>query len=363
MATFVQVKNKGGTACQAIIRRKGHKPIKRTFPTKGEAKHWANEQEALIRMKRYKDPRLAEMVTLGEALEKYEKHSRDILKKSPTTLEREIVSRKRLIDLIGHETPLSEISSARVYLYQKQRLANGASSSSVRQELSMLSRMFRVARGSWQLDIDNPVDAIDRVPPSEGKIRFLSIKEAEIVLEETKHVRNKKFFAYVLILMHTGMRSREAAQLRINDVALEKRIVTIWKTKTGKPRTVPLTIETISAIKDLPLEDDGYLFLTPGQRSSEKQMIQPGKIFRRSWETIMSRIQKKYPGFEPFTPHDIRHTAASHLLLQGVDTRIIADILGHATLTMIMRYTHLFDESKKAHIDKISYLGNKEATK
>jgi integrase len=70
--------------------------------------------------------------------------------------------------------------------------------------------------------------------------------------------------------------------------------------------------------------------------------------------------QKNNPGFPiipHFTPHDIRHTAASHLLMQGVDIRIIADILGHSTLAMIMRYTHLFDNTKREHIDKISYLG------
>lgn len=163
--------------------------------------------------------------------------------------------------------------------------------------------------------------------------------------------------------MHTGMRSREAAQLKISDIDVDRRLVTIWKTKTAKPRTVPLTVEAMAAINDLQLEVDGYLFLSDSQRASTKQMIQPGKIFRRSWETIMSRILKKFPNFEPFTPHDLRHTAASHLLLQGVDTRIIADILGHSTLTMIMRYTYLFDETKRQHIDKISYLGNSQRDK
>ena len=70
--------------------------------------------------------------------------------------------------------------------------------------------------------------------------------------------------------------------------------------------------------------------------------------------------QLHFPGFPAiphFTPHDIRHTAASHLLMQGVDIRVIADILGHSTLAMIMRYTHLFDATKRKHIEKIAYLG------
>jgi integrase len=363
MATFITIKKKTGTACQAIIRKKGHKPIKKTFPTKGEAKHWAAEQESLIFKKRYNDPRLAEAVNLEEALEKYANHSRDILKKSLTTLEREIISKNHLIKLLGADTPLSEITTTRVYAYQEKRIAAGASSSSVRQELSMLSRMFRIARGSWQLNIENPVTAIDRVPPAPGKERFLNRDEAEIVLTESKKVRNKKFYTYVLLLMHTGMRSAEAARLKISDIDLDRRIVTIWKTKSARPRTVPLTDEVMAAIHELPLEEDGYLFLSASHRASAKQMLQPGKIFRRSWETTMRRINIKNPLFKPFTPHDIRHTAASHLLMQGVDTRIIADILGHSTLAMIMRYTHLFDETKRIHIDKISYLGSKQENK
>lgn len=363
MATIIPIKRKSGTAYQAIIRKKGHDPIKRTFPTKGEAKHWAAEQESLIFQKRYRDPRLAEAVTLGEALDKFEIHSRDILKKSLTTLDREKISKKHLLNILGRKTPLSEISTAIVYAYQKERIAAGSSASSVRQELSMLSRMFRIARGSWQLNIENPVDAIERVPPPPGKERFLTTDEAEIVIEESKKVRNKKFYTYVLLLMHTGMRSREAAQLKISDIDFDRRTVTIWKTKTAKPRTVPLTDEVIVAINELQPDAAGYLFLTASQRASVKQMIQPGKIFRRSWQTILRRIIKQKPDFIPFTPHDIRHTAASHLLLQGVDTRIIADILGHSTLTMIMRYTHIFDETKRQHIDKIAYLGNSQKDK
>jgi len=360
MATFVTIKGKNGISYQAIIRKKGHKPIKRTFSTKSEARIWATDQETLIQKKRYNDPRLAEAVTLSEALEKYERHSRTVLKKSPTTLEREIISKKHLLRILGDKTPLSDIKTSSAYNYQEKRISEKASSSSIRQELSMLSRMFRIAKSSWQLNVENPVTAIDRVPPPPGKERFLTEQEAELVLQESKNVRNKKFFTYVLILMHTGMRSREAAQLKISDIDIDRRQVTIWKTKTAKPRTIPLTNEVMVAISIITLEEDGYLFLTKSQRLSERQMIQPGKIFRRSWETTLARIKKTKPAFQDFTPHDIRHTAASHLLKQGVDIRIIADILGHSTLTMVMRYTHIFDDSKREHINKISYLGQKK---
>ncbi len=366
MATFVTVQNKIGTSCKAIIRRKGHRPLTRTFRTKGEARYWASDQESLIFKKKYQDPRLAEVVSLETAIKKYSEHSRTILKKSLSTLEREKYSIKHILKNLKNETPLSEITSLEISNYQQSRLNSGASSSSVRQELSLLSRMFRIARGSWNLNIENPVSSIDRVPPTPGRERFLSTTEANLVLEEAKKLSNKKFHPFVLLLMHTGMRTGEAAKLKLENIDFEKRQATIWETKTKKPRTVPITNTVKKAIISIEPETDGYLFLKPCHFKTKTTLLHPGSIFRHCWKALWKTLtlkaldNKKFPDFPEiphFTPHDIRHTAASHLLKQGVDIRVIADILGHSTLSMAMRYTHLFNDNKREHIDKIEYLG------
>jgi hypothetical protein len=89
MATIISLKNKKGVSYQAVVRKKGHRPIKKTFSTKGEAKAWAAEQESLILKKRYKDPRIAAAVMLGDVLLKYLDYGKNILRKSPSTLDRE----------------------------------------------------------------------------------------------------------------------------------------------------------------------------------------------------------------------------------------------------------------------------------
>lgn len=366
MATIVPIKTKSGTSWKAIIRRKGHKPLSRTWQTKGEANHWASEQESLILMKRYRDPRLAEAVTIKQALDKYTEHGKTILNKAESTLDREHYSKLNILRILAPETALSEINQLVVYNYQQKRIQEEGSASSIRQELSMLSRMFRIARGSWQLNIDNPVESIDRIPPKPGRERFLSTEEANLVIKEAKNSINNKFPVFVLLLMHTGMRTGEAARIKMSDIDLKNRKVTIWKTKTNKPRTVPLTHEAIASINAIAPEEEGYLFLKPHHRKAKQTMLRPGSIFRRNWISLWKHLkekaenQKEYPNFPViphFTPHDIRHTSASHLLMQGVDIRTIADILGHSTLSMVMRYTHLFDDTKLKHIDKISYLG------
>ena len=54
--------------------------------------------------------------------------------------------------------------------------------------------------------------------------------------------------------------------------------------------------------------------------------------------------------------HDLWHTAASHLIMSGVDIRTLADILGHRTLQMVQHYTHLLHDHKLTAIDKIGSL-------
>jgi hypothetical protein len=171
--------------------------------TKGEAKLWAAEQESLILRKKYKKPRLAEAAYLNEALNRYHEYSKNILKKSPSILDREHYSHRHIIRILGADTPLIEIESTDISQYQSTRLAESASSS-VRQELAMLFRMFRLANGVWSLSIGNPLTYIDCLPADSGRERFLSTKEVRIILEEAKNTKNIKFYLFVLLLMHSG---------------------------------------------------------------------------------------------------------------------------------------------------------------
>lgn len=363
MATFVPVKNKNGSATQAIIRKKGHKPVKKTFSTKAEAKAWAADQEKLIQQKRYKDPRLAEQVSLSDALKKFREYGEKIKKKAPSTLDREKTSQKHLLRILGKETPLSDIATIDIYKYQQQRINEKSSASSIRQEISLISKMYEIACTSWGLPVDNPVSSVERVPPPPGRERFLTSEEARWVIEESKNVRNKKFHSYVLLLMHTGMRPGEAAKLKISDFDTTINTVTIWLTKTKKPRVLPLSDKIISIIKNLPLEEDEYLYLKPHHRKAKTTRLNPSSIFKKSWARVLKNINNRDgegKGVKHFNPHDLRHTAASHLLKAGVDIRTIADILGHSTLSMVMRYTHIFDTTRKEALRKIDYLGEDE---
>lgn len=356
---------KSGTTYTAIIRKGPYrtKPLQQTFDTKGEAEFWKADQHRLISMGKHKDPRLAERVTLAELLTKFADYSEETLKKAASTTDRERTSRNNLERIIGADTSVDKILTADVANYQTRRIRENASNSSIRQELSLLSRSYRTARTIWSLMIENPVTDIERVPPAAGRKRFLTELEASTVLDEIKLMRNKKFYAFALLLMHTGMRSGEAARLTEKHVNFDKRLITITETKTGKPRTIGMSPPAAAALEKVPLEEDGYFFLKPNHRTTKFYRLHPGSMFQSSWNSLQKRLARKhkedpdFPLVEHFTPHDLRHTAGSHLLKQKVDIRIIAEILGHSSLQMVLRYTHLEDDTKVIYADKLSHLG------
>jgi integrase len=78
----------------------------------------------------------------------------------------------------------------------------------------------------------------------------------------------------------------------------------------------------------------------------------PNLFFRRAFDNAVKKAK-----IEDFHMHDLRHTAASYLLMAGVDLRTLADILGHSTMQMVQRYTHLLDDHKLKAVDRIDSLG------
>ena len=152
------------------------------------------------------------------------------------------------------------------------------------------------------------------------------------------------------------MRASEAAGLHWNQVNLKKRVIFLPDTKNKDPRWVPLTKELAKELSKLKKtsksKGENLVFLKEGQLKSDRAKARPGIKFREAFNAA-----KKRAGLPDFHMHDLRHTAASHLVMSGVDIRTLADILGHRTLQMVQRYTHLLHDHKLTAIDNIGSLG------
>jgi len=350
MARIIARKGKKKTTFTVTVRVKGYESVSRTFDTKGEARTWAAEVESEMKGRRFKDPRRANL-TFEDVLTRYLETV--TIKKARTTQERERRIAKVLKLNIGGDTLLPDITPSVVANYRDKRLTT-VSSYAVRLELALLSHLFKKARKEWELPIENPVDAIERPKVPKGRIIFLKEEEAVKLLKACQASKNKMLYPYVLVLLHSAMRPSEAAGLRWNQIDMASRSLTLYITK-NEPRTVPLTKAVVAALQEIKIEngDNEFVFFK-GEGKCEQARNIPSSRFRPAFDKARARA-----GLESLHMHDLRHTAASHMLMAGTDLRTLAAILGHSTLQMVLRYTHLLDEHKLNAVDRISSFGIK----
>lgn len=151
----------------------------------------------------------------------------------------------------------------------------------------------------------------------------------------------------LVIALNTGMRPSEQYGLTWDRVDLDRRLVSIPKSKNGKARHVPLNSQALAAFEQLKKRPslDGWVFVTiEGERlCGYKHWFDPAV---------------KEAGVRDFTWYCLRHTFASRLVMAGVDLRTVAELMGHKAIQMTMRYAHLAPEHNLAAVERLSSFGS-----
>jgi integrase len=192
--------------------------------------------------------------------------------------------------------------------------------------LTMLKAMF--TKGiDWGLATGNPASGIGRLRENGARTRFLDGDEIERLLAAA----SEGFRPILITALHTGMRRGEILKLKWADVDFKNRIITIQESKSGKKRMLPMDDTLWEALSLLPTRfQRGYVFPSPVREG------QPLFDFTRPFRNAV-----KEADIHNFRFHDLRHTFSSHLVMSGVDLMTVKELLGHASVTMTMRYSHL----------------------
>ncbi len=348
MAYIRTVKRKKGTIYKAEVRIQGYPSLYQTFDRLSDAQRWAEDTETTLRSGGYIGDTPQDDMAFSKALDRYELEVSS--KKRANTRARERTSANALRRSFS-KINLKDITPARVAAFRDKRLKS-VGPSTIQKDLALLSHLYTIARTEWALEIQNPVMAIRKpaIPP--GRLRLLTTDEARNLLEICKTSRNQKLYHYVQLMLHTGMRPSEGAGLLWGQIDIDARIINLTITKT-KPRRVPLTIKAIEIFLDMMGDNckkEHPVFLP--EKVSVTVQRRPNLFFRRAFDNAVKKVN-----LEDFHMHDLRHTSASYLLMGGVDLRTLAEILGHSTMQMVQRYTHLLDDHKLKAIDRIEGLG------
>ncbi|WP_020401172.1 tyrosine-type recombinase/integrase [Kordiimonas gwangyangensis] len=339
MATIRQRKNRDGSkSWQVQIRRKGHAPISRTFDSKRDAEQWSRGQERSMDLGEYKDLKVAQGLSLADALDRYVE-TRERSGKPLSAQSMRMVSKWKRHRLAS--VSLAHLTAADLAQWRDERLAEGRSASTIRNEISHISNVFNLARREWSIGrINNPVEDVNW-PSSMGNARDrrLEVGEEKTILEQCDAtVENIWIKPMIVLALETAARRGELLSVVWEDVELEKREMTFRSTKNGDDRTIPLSTKAVSQLQGLPTAE-----------IKKGQVIECTEdAFIKCWQRLQKQLAKK--GVKNLRFHDLRHEATSRLFEKGFGLMEAAHVTGHRDLQMLKRYTHIRPQSL---LDKI----------
>ena len=144
--------------------------------------------------------------------------------------------------------------------------------------------------------------------------------------------------AVLELLYGSGLRVAELCGLRLGDLDLKGRSVTVWG-KGGKQRRVPMSAPGVEAVAR---------YVASGRAALVNGSTPTGSLFvnRRGRQMTPRDVRRILDRRSPVPthPHALRHTYATHLLDGGADLRVVQELLGHASLRTTEIYTHVSTE-------------------
>lgn len=353
MATFEKRETNNGTTFKAIVRVKGFPAKRKTFKRLTDAKEWAKQLEVTM-MK-------GEFVTLGRDAQRHTVRdlvkiciNMDISSKKQKTRDTEAGFLNWWVNAIGdyalpQVTP--ELISQQLIILQSEGLKNGKgdptnqkSRRTIKYYRDIMDRAFKKAiQLRWIAK--NPFDEVDSITKlNNERIRFLDDDERARVLLACKQSENKDLYAIVIFAISTGARKGEILKLTWKDVDLERSQAILHKTKNGETRSVPI----VSHLKEILLVKKENKRMDTDLLFPRKDGLKAANI-RKTWETALKKAE-----VIDFRFHDLRHCAASYLAMNGATLSEIAAVLGHKTLQMVKRYSHISEQHTTQVVTKMN---------
>jgi integrase len=276
---------------------------------------------------------VVEVLTLKAAFARYE-----AMKARKKSLAEDQRNAKHLIEAFG-DIPLDTLTASKIAGYRAGRLAitksrrgGTLSAASINRPLQLLRHLLRVAHEEWELITSVPKIRLEKEP--QGRIRWLEPDEEHRLLEACAKSANTSLLPIITVALETGMRKSEVLGLTWDRVDLTRGVIRLEVTKSGKRREIPMRQAVYDTLAGLPGAREGRVWPVGDPRNAFERAVEEAKLDA------------------PFTFHCCRHHFASWFVMRGGNIVALQDLLGHASLTMTRRYSHLAPEHLRAEIAK-----------
>jgi integrase len=344
MATIIERKARDGTSRFLVqVRRRGAPLQTQTFTRRTDAKVWARQVESAIETGKAIPTSKARRTTLAEVIERFLAGPG---KAWPRDRQKYL---GRWKDKLGRST-LAALTRAEVIKARDEFAATGISNATCNRMVAYLSKALSTAQHDWALIDTNPCQKV-KLTEGRGRVRYLSEQELVALREAVAEQTDLPDLALLVeAALRTGARAGELTGLKWGDLDLEAGVALLSKTKNGERRLLPIRGKLLDALRTKPRVSP-YVFTSPGRKGRE------GKVtFGRIQYDKDFRAAVKAAGIENFRFHDLRHTAASTLVQNGVGLYDVQHLLGHKSPTMTQRYAHLAPEAMQHIGDKLGAL-------
>jgi len=244
---------------------------------------------------------------------------------------------KLLLEMFGG-VRAQQVTPQLIELKFQRFLGTDISGSTVNRYRSLLSSIFSYAVRMGKLPA-NPVARFQRYKENEHRVRFLAADE-ETALRKAIVARDPRLEPLFELALYTGIRRGEQFSLQWQNIDLGRGIVTVTG-KTGR-RFVPVNTGARAAIEKLYAASNGSAFVCPAAK----------RLGQRDWSRWFEDCAREAK-IDNFTWHDLRHTFASRLVMEGVDLSTVQKLLGHRSIVTTMRYAHLAPTHLQAAVERL----------
>jgi len=239
--------------------------------------------------------------------------------------------------------PLADLTPE-VLCQWKLRLMARYQKATVQNYMERLSTVLTVAVDDYQWLPAHPMRRIRKPGRQPGRVRFLSEDERIRLLAACRASRNDLLYAIVTVALWTGGRKEEVRTLRWSEVDFAAGRVSFLRTKTRRPRTVPLLGEAFDVLRALAAKRHPSVpWVFPRGDGLEPCPIEYAWLLAR-----------RKSGVKNFRFHDLRHTFASYMALSGATLRDIAELLGHSKIQQTLIYLRLTSNHTEALVRKMA---------
>ncbi|WP_394792468.1 tyrosine-type recombinase/integrase [Rhodoferax sp.] len=315
---------------------RGGKRVRKSFKTKAEALAWERHVQAKVQAVPEWSPPKKDARLLSKLVELWFTHHGSGLRSGNDT-------NKRLLAMCAAMgNPRAETFTVDVFAeYRTKRLAAGITQNNMNREQSYLRAVFNeLSRlGHWKGE--NPLKKLRAFKIQERELSYLTGAQITDLLAALRLSQNKHVTLASKVCLATGARWGESESLRATQV--RNGIIQFVQTKSSKTRAVPIT------------------------PALEKELLQHYKDHgegERLFSTAQSAFREGVDRAKLVLPkgqltHVLRHTFASHFMINGGNILALQKVLGHQSLTMTMRYAHLSPEhlQETRHLNPLASLG------